>query len=48
MTRSTAEDIEALFTPALGKDFRDQSFYHTVAALQQIKTRSQDNSLDES
>lgn len=48
MTRSTPEDIEALFSPALSKDFRDQSFYHTVAALQQIKIRSQDNSIDES
>lgn len=47
MTRSTAEDIEALFAPASSKDFRDQAFYHTVAAMQQIKTRSQDNSLDE-
>lgn len=48
MTRSTAEDIEVLFTPVLSKDFRDQAFYHTVAAMQQIKTRSQDNSTDES
>jgi hypothetical protein len=48
MTRSTSEDIEALFAPALSKDFRDQAFYHTVAAMQQIKTRSQDNSTDES
>jgi ring-1,2-phenylacetyl-CoA epoxidase subunit PaaB len=48
MTHSTPEDIETLFTPALSKDFRDQAFYHTVAAMQQIKTRSQENSTDES
>lgn len=47
VTRSTAEDIEVLFTPALSKEFRDQTFYHTVAAMQQIKTRSQDNNTDE-
>jgi ring-1,2-phenylacetyl-CoA epoxidase subunit PaaB len=46
--RSTPEDIEALFAPASSKAFRDQAFYHTVAAMQQIKTRSQDNSIDES
>jgi ring-1,2-phenylacetyl-CoA epoxidase subunit PaaB len=48
LTRSTSEDIEALFAPASNKDFRDQAFYHTVAAMQQIKTRSQDTTIDES
>jgi len=47
ITRSTPEDIEVLFQPALNKDFRDQAFYHTVAAMQQIRTRSQDDSTDE-
>jgi ring-1,2-phenylacetyl-CoA epoxidase subunit PaaB len=47
ITRSTLEDIEALFRPALNKDFRDQSFYHTVAAMQQIRTQSQDTPPDE-
>jgi ring-1,2-phenylacetyl-CoA epoxidase subunit PaaB len=47
ITRSTQEDIEALFRPALNKAFRDQSFYHTVAAMQLIRTQSQDTPPDE-
>jgi phenylacetate-CoA oxygenase PaaH subunit len=38
VTRSTQDDIDALFAPAHNKDFRDQSFYHTVAAMQQLKS----------
>ena len=44
--RSTAEDIESLFQPAITKDYRDQANFHTVTALQSIKTHSQDT-LDE-
>lgn len=51
VTRTTAEDIEALFQPAAHKPFRDQAFYHTVAALraasQQVRTQSQDTNIDE-
>jgi len=47
ITRSTPEDIEILFQPALNKTFRDQSFYHTVAAMQQIRTQTQDDPSDE-
>jgi ring-1,2-phenylacetyl-CoA epoxidase subunit PaaB len=47
VTHSTPEDIETLFRPALNKNFRDQSFYHTVAAMQQIRTQSQDTPPDE-
>jgi len=48
VTRSTPEDIEALFQPAAGKAFRDQAFYHTVAAMQQIRKQLQENTADES
>jgi ring-1,2-phenylacetyl-CoA epoxidase subunit PaaB len=40
ITCSTAADIDVLFSPALTKDFRDQSFYRTVTALQQIKSKT--------
>jgi ring-1,2-phenylacetyl-CoA epoxidase subunit PaaB len=43
-----AEDIEALFSPATHKDYRDQSFFHTVAALHDIKTQSREQATDES
>jgi len=43
VTQTSPEDIEALFQPAASKDFRDQAFFHTVAAMQQIKTQSQDD-----
>lgn len=39
VTQSTPEDIEILFQPAEAKDYRDQAFFHTVAALQKIKTQ---------
>jgi ring-1,2-phenylacetyl-CoA epoxidase subunit PaaB len=48
VTQSTPEDIEALFQPATNKPFRDQAFYHTVAAMQQIRTQTQDTNIDES
>ncbi len=51
VTRTTPEDIETLFQPALSKTFRDQAFYHTIAAMhtasQQIRTQTQDTSTDE-
>lgn len=37
--RSTPEDIEVLFAPAATKDYRDQSFFHTTAIMQKIKTQ---------
>jgi ring-1,2-phenylacetyl-CoA epoxidase subunit PaaB len=52
VTQSTPEDIEALFQPATSKPFRDQAFYHTVAAMhtaaRQIRTQTQDTNIDES
>jgi ring-1,2-phenylacetyl-CoA epoxidase subunit PaaB len=51
VTRSTPEDIETLFQPAISKTFRDQAFYHTVAAMhvasRQIRIQSQDTNIDE-
>jgi ring-1,2-phenylacetyl-CoA epoxidase subunit PaaB len=47
VTRTTPEDIEALFQPALSKTFRDQAFYHTVAAMQRLHTQTQDTAIDE-
>ena len=51
VTQSTPEDIEALFQPATSKPFRDQAFYHTVAAMhtasRQIRTQTQDTNIDE-
>jgi ring-1,2-phenylacetyl-CoA epoxidase subunit PaaB len=40
ITRSTQEDIDALFQMAESKYYRDQGFFHTVAALREIKSRS--------
>jgi ring-1,2-phenylacetyl-CoA epoxidase subunit PaaB len=40
VTRSTPEDIEALFAPSATKDYRDQSFFHTEAIMQKLKSRS--------
>jgi ring-1,2-phenylacetyl-CoA epoxidase subunit PaaB len=48
VTQTSPADIEALFQPAFSKTFRDQAFYHTVAAMQQIRIQSQDNNTDES
>ncbi|MEO8608689.1 MAG: phenylacetic acid degradation protein [Chloroflexota bacterium] len=51
VTQSRPEDIEALFQPAMNKPFRDQAFYHTVAAMhtasRQVRTQSQDTNIDE-
>jgi ring-1,2-phenylacetyl-CoA epoxidase subunit PaaB len=48
VTCTGAEDIEALFSPATQKDYRDQAFFHTVAALQDIKARAREKATDES
>ncbi|MBZ0284151.1 MAG: phenylacetic acid degradation protein [Anaerolineae bacterium] len=48
VTRSTPEDIEVLFAPAQTKTYRDQAIFHTVSALQKIKTRTQEIVIDES
>jgi ring-1,2-phenylacetyl-CoA epoxidase subunit PaaB len=47
LTVSKPEDIEALFQSASSKPFRDQSFYHTVAAMQHLRIQSQDTNIDE-
>jgi ring-1,2-phenylacetyl-CoA epoxidase subunit PaaB len=38
VTRSSADDIEPMFAPAISKDFRDQTEFHTVAMMQQLKS----------
>jgi ring-1,2-phenylacetyl-CoA epoxidase subunit PaaB len=40
ITRSKPEDIDALFQMAESKYYRDQGFFHTVATLREIKSRS--------
>ncbi len=39
ITRSAPEDIAALFAPSATKDYRDQSFFHTEAIMQKLKSR---------
>src|SRR5512134_1298734 len=38
VTHSDAGDIEPMFAPAITKDYRDQTEFHTVAMLQQLKS----------
>ncbi len=42
ITRSTPEDIEVLFAPAVTKDYREQAHFHTEAMMQKIRSRSQE------
>jgi ring-1,2-phenylacetyl-CoA epoxidase subunit PaaB len=34
--KSTSEDIEAMFAPAITKDFRDQANFHTLSVLRKL------------
>jgi ring-1,2-phenylacetyl-CoA epoxidase subunit PaaB len=44
ITRSTPEDIAAMFDPVWNKrEFRDQGEFHTVAAMQQIKGHARED-----
>ena len=43
ITHSTPEDIEALFAPAVTKEYRDQAHFHTEAIMQKIKSQSHES-----
>lgn len=43
VTRSTSQDIEVFFAPAIGKFYRDQGVFHTEAIMQKLKSRPQDD-----
>jgi len=40
VTKSEPDDIESMFDPSLDKTFRDQSEYHTIAMMYEIKKRA--------
>ena len=40
VTKSEPEDIESMFDPAVDKTYRDQSEYHTVAMMYEIKKKA--------
>lgn len=48
VTRSTAEDIEILFAPAVTKTYRDQASFRTTATIQKLRTQTQEILIDES
>lgn len=48
VTRSTAEDIEILFAPAVTKTYRDQANFRTTATMQKLRTQTQEILIDES
>lgn len=40
VTKSEPDDVESMFDPALDKTFRDQSEYHTIAMMYEIKKKA--------
>ncbi len=47
ITASTADDVDELFHPVIYKAFREQSFYHTVATLKELKSKPLEGAGDE-